>query len=95
MWNYFNQKLNELVINVVDSGQQGSLYQKMGTGICIGKKWSHLTKAKRWLYVSVIEGTKRIFETVSVNKVKSKNRYTYTKTRGRGPYFNFPTKHMF
>ncbi|MCM4154374.1 hypothetical protein DHD05_22550 [Arenibacter sp. N53] len=64
--NYFNQKLNSVVINVVDSENRVVFTQKMGAELVIGKMINFTNAVKDDYTVSVSEGTNTYFETVSV-----------------------------
>ncbi len=64
--NYLNQKLNEVVINVVDSDNRVVYTQKMGKELVIGKMINFTNAVKDDYTVSVSEGANTYFETVSV-----------------------------
>ena len=64
--NYLNQKLNEVVINVVDSDNRVVYTQKMGKDLVIGKMINFTSAVKDDYTVSLSEGANTYFETVSV-----------------------------
>lgn len=64
--NYFNQKLNPVVINVIDSENRVVFTEKMGTELVIGKMINFKDAVKDDYTVSVSEGANTYYETVSV-----------------------------
>ncbi|MEZ4970118.1 MAG: hypothetical protein R2814_10790 [Flavobacteriaceae bacterium] len=64
--NYLNQKLNEVVINVVDSNDRVVYTQKMGKKLVIGKIINFTNAVKGDYTVSISEGANTYFETVFV-----------------------------
>ncbi|PXX23284.1 hypothetical protein [Arenibacter sp. ARW7G5Y1] len=65
--NYFNQKLNPVVINVVDSANRVVFTQKFEKELVVGKVFNFSTAVKDDYTVSVSEGTNVYYETISVN----------------------------
>ncbi|MCK0192265.1 hypothetical protein [Arenibacter sp. F20364] len=65
--NYLNQKLNPVVINVVDSSNRLVFTQKFDKDLVVGKVFNFTNAVKDEYTVSVSEGTTTYFETISVN----------------------------
>tara|TARA_R110002111_G_scaffold100394_3_gene155489 strand:+ start:387 stop:974 length:588 start_codon:yes stop_codon:yes gene_type:complete len=65
--NFFNQKLNPVVINVVDSANRVVFTQKFEKELVVGKVFNFSTAVKDDYTVSVSEGTNVYYETISVN----------------------------
>ena len=65
--NYLNQKLSPVVINVVDSSNRLVFTQKFDKELVVGKVFNFTNAVKDDYTVSVSEGTKTYYETISVN----------------------------
>ena len=65
--NYLNQKLSPVVINVVDSSNRVVFTQKFDKELVVGKVFNFTNAVKDEYTVSVSEGTKTYYETISVN----------------------------
>ena len=65
--NYLNQKLSPVVINVVDSSNRVVFTQKFDKELVVGKVFNFTNAVKDDYTVSVSEGTKTYYETISVN----------------------------
>ncbi|MCK0137061.1 hypothetical protein [Arenibacter sp. S6351L] len=65
--NYLNQKLSPVVINVVDSANRVVFTQKFDKELVVGKVFNFTNAVKDEYTVSVSEGTKTYYETISVN----------------------------
>ncbi|MDX1758784.1 MAG: hypothetical protein R3306_04095 [Arenibacter algicola] len=65
--NYLNQKLNPVVINVVDSSNRLVFTQKFDKDLVVGKVFNFTNAVKDEYTVSVSEGANTYYETISVN----------------------------
>tara|TARA_R110002167_G_scaffold57387_1_gene162473 strand:+ start:619 stop:1206 length:588 start_codon:yes stop_codon:yes gene_type:complete len=65
--NYLNQKLNPVVINVVDSSNRLVFTQKFDKDLVVGKVFNFTNAVKDEYTVSVSEGSNTYYETISVN----------------------------
>lgn len=65
--NYLNQKLNPIVVNVVDSANRVVFTQKFEKELVVGKIFNFSSAIKDSYTVSVSEGSNVYYETVSVN----------------------------
>ena len=65
--NYLNQKLNPVVVNVVDSSNRLVFTQKFDKDLVVGKVFNFTNAVKDEYTVSVSEGANTYYETISVN----------------------------
>jgi len=65
--NYLNQKLSPVVVNVVDSANRVVFTQKFDKELVVGKVFNFTNAVKDEYTISVSEGTKTYYETISVN----------------------------